>query len=475
MDVRDTRVDTGTSGQVNTLAGRLARAGQSKPAGPRFALVVALLVFAGLALLTEMLLHFRASEVASERKVATQAFASEVRARADRELNSVLYLASGFVGYLVVRHEQIDADEINSIMAAVYASGRHIRNFSIAVGYRLSFVYPLAGNEAVIGRDYREMSAQWPSVKLAIDSRKLVLAGPVDLVQGGRGLIFRTPVFIKDTYWGLLATVIDMQSFQKAAFDGLDNERFEFAVRSVESAGSGGGMLWGRAELFSDASALQIEAEVPNGKWVYAVRAKEHGGGTLIWAIRGMGWMLAVLAGLYVSMILRQRSELARHAGFDSLTDLPNRRLFDDRLEQAFRRHSRKNSGQIAALFMDIDDFKSINDRYGHRIGDVVLRIVAARIREEVRLGDTVSRWAGDEFAIIIEDADEILVGQLVERLRQRLAVPFDIGEITLAVRTSIGVAFYPAQATSSANLLELADRRMYEEKGKRKAGGTAG
>ena len=452
--------------RVDQLAWRLHEWSMSA----RFALWTALLVFVSLASLTEVLVRFRAAEVASARHAATLSFASELRARADRELNSVLYLASGFVGYFVVRHQHADADEIDSIMAAVYASGRHIRNFSVAIGYRPTYVYPLAGNQQILGRDYREMQEQWPAVKLAIESRKLVLTGPVKLVQGGQALIYRTPIYDKDSYWGLLTTVIDMESFRKAAFAELDDEHFEFAIRSEERSVNGGGQLWGRPELFAERSALQLEAPVPNGKWVYAVRAREQTGSKLIWAIRGAGWILALLAGLCVSLVLRQRGELARQAGLDSLTELPNRRLFDDRMEQAFRRHSRHASGQIAALFMDLDGFKQINDRYGHKVGDVVLRTVAARLREEVRLGDTVARWAGDEFAIIIEEADERQVALLIERLQQRIAIPFTAGGTLLSVKASIGAAFYPAEAASSALLLELADQRMYQEKTRRNA-----
>ena len=174
-------------------------------------------------------------------------------------------------------------------------------------------------------------------------------------------------------------------------------------------------------------------------------------------------------------MVLRQRSELARHAGLDSLTNLPNRRLFDDRMEQALRRHSRHAGGQIAALFMDLDGFKQINDRYGHKAGDLVLRTVAARIRDEVRVGDSVARWAGDEFAVIIEEADETQVVQLIERLRSRIALPFAVGGAMLSVKASIGAAFYPDEAASSTLLLELADQRMYEEKTRRQAGHGAG
>lgn len=454
-----------------SVLGQLAWRMQEESLTPRFAVWTALLVFVGLVLLTEELSHFRASEVASERRAATLAFASELRARGDRELNSVLYLASGVVGYLVVRHQQIDSAEVCRILAAVYASGRHVRNFSVAVGYRPTYVHPLAGNEAIIGLDYRELPEQWPAVKLAVDSHQNVLTGPVDLVQGGRGLIYRTPIFVDSHYWGMLSTVIDLQSLRKSAFDGLDGTRYDFAVRSIDKSGTGGGMLWGDPGLFDDRSALQFKADVPQGQWIYAVRTRAPGTPWLNLAARGAGWLLSLLAGLGVGLLLFQRSALARKAGYDSLTDLPNRTLFDDRLEQAFRRHARDANGQIAVLFLDLDAFKPINDRYGHKTGDAVLRSVATRIREEIRVGDTVARWAGDEFVVVVEGADPVLLRQLLMRLRQRIATPVMIGTLTLNVSASIGCACYPGEAGNAAELLELADQRMYQDK----AGQTAG
>lgn len=447
---------------------RCVQSAREKSMTPRFGRAVAAFVFIAIALSAELFLHFRAMEEASANRTAALSFASELRARSDRELNSVLYLSSGVVGYLVVHHDKIDPNEINDILRAVHSYGRHIRNFSLAVGHRVAYVYPLRGNEAILGRDYRDLSAQWPAIEAAINTGAGALTGPVDLVQGGRALIYRIPVFVDNSYWGLLSTVIDMASFQSAAFNGLDNAHFEFAIRSEGPAGAGG-LLWGRQEMFADPQAIQFEAEVPNGRWVYAVRSTRQGGSAMVWLLRGTGWLLAVLAGLSVFTVLRQRSELARHAGFDSLTNLPNRRLFDDRLEQMVRRQARASESLIAALFLDLNGFKRINDVYGHRFGDAVLRIVAARIREEVRLSDTVARWAGDEFVLLIEGAEREFVAQLEQRLRNRIAVPFVLEGIALSVNAAIGIAYYPDEADSPAKLLELADLRMFEDKSQRK------
>ena len=475
MSRLETRSDHAIARAASTSAATFADHVQEKSMTTGFALCMAVLVGLAVLLSTETILHFREAEVASQRTSAALAFASELRARTDRELNSVLYLSGGIVGYLDARHEQFNTDEINHVLASVYGYGRHIRNLTLAVGYRIRFVHPLAGNEQAIGRDYRELPAQWPSVHRAIENHTVVLTGPVKLVQGGTGLIYRTPIFINNTYWGMLSTVIDIPSLQEAALKGLDDKPFEFAIRIEEQDGSGGGLLSGKPALFTNADAVQLEAPMPNGRWMYAVRATEKNDQTLNWAIRGLGWVLAVLAGLSARTVLRQRRELSLLAGFDSLTGLPNRRLFDDRMEQSIRRYARNGVGQVATVFLDLNDFKPINDRYGHKAGDRVLQTVATRIRELVRLGDTVSRWAGDEFAILIEDASEAHVANLIVRLRQHIEAPFEVDGHTLTISAAMGTAFYPDEAATPADLLELADQRMYENKARDKSGVTEG
>ncbi len=437
---------------------------------PRFAWSASLLVFAMAVLLSETLLRFREAERVSQREAATMGFASELRARVDRELNSVLYLSSGIVGYLVVRHDRLDADEVRRILGAVHTFGRHVRNFTIAVDHRITYVFPLKGNEQALDVDYRDIPAQWPTIKRTIDSGENVLTGPVSLLQGGSALIYRIPVRVDGKYWGLLSTVIDMASFQSGAFIGLDKDRFDFAIRSRDFTGAGG-VFVGSPELFDDPLAVILQSDVPGGRWTYAVRTHMPDRFAELLGMRALGSLLAALAAAGIFTVLRQRGELARHAGFDSLTGLPNRRLFDDRLDQAIRRQERNRSGMIAVLFLDLDGFKQINDRHGHKIGDVVLRTVADRLRTEVRLADTVARWAGDEFAIVIEDASRKKVEQLEERLRARVARPIEIEGASLLTGTSVGVAFYPIEAVTAHELLELADQRMFDDKARRRKG----
>lgn len=464
------------SGIGKRLSGNWHRRVRNSVVSLRMARGVGLLVFLGLVAAAEVLLNFQAGETEAEARMAALAHASTLRARVDRELNAVLFLSSGLSGYLVVRNRHLDPREVQDILAVLHRESRHVRNFGVAVGYRLRYVYPVAGNEKAIGIHYPDLPDQWPQVERAIRSEKGTLAGPLPLVQGGSGLIYRVPVLVDGQYWGLLSTVIDADSFFRAAFGDLHSDRYEFAIRGRDGLGTSGSVFLGSPALFDDPAVVQLEAEVPNGKWLFAVRANTTPRGKLlIWIIRSLSWLVAALLGMATFSVLRHRIELAQLAMFDSLTELPNRRLLDDRLEHAIHRHARRDDNHCAVIFIDLERFKEINDRHGHPVGDVALETVARRIRHEVRLSDTVARWGGDEIVVVIEESGRAEIEMLVARLRQVIGTPLEVGDLRLQLGGSIGTALYPDDASRPAELLALADQRMYADKQRRRAGAAAG
>ena len=155
-------------------------------------------------------------------------------------------------------------------------------------------------------------------------------------------------------------------------------------------------------------------------------------------------------------------SHLAHH---DSLTGLPNRLLFLDRLEMAVAR-AKREARQMAVVFLDLDGFKKINDTMGHQTGDLLLSEVGSRLSAAIREDDTVARLGGDEFALIFEglvnpeDAKH-LAGRIKEVFRE----PFTVGGYTLSVDVSIGVALCPENGAEGRDLLAAADRAMYTAK----------
>lgn len=149
---------------------------------------------------------------------------------------------------------------------------------------------------------------------------------------------------------------------------------------------------------------------------------------------------------------------LATH---DSLTALPNRFLMMDRLNQVLARAER-DSSPCGVLFVDLDDFKSINDSAGHEAGDGVLRSIAERLQSCVRASDTVARLGGDEFVVVLEHAGLAEASAVADRIRAAVAGPITVQRRSHAVTASVGISLYPEHASDASGLITGADYAMY-------------
>ncbi|HTK88299.1 MAG TPA: diguanylate cyclase [Nitrospiraceae bacterium] len=158
--------------------------------------------------------------------------------------------------------------------------------------------------------------------------------------------------------------------------------------------------------------------------------------------------------------------EMATHRALhDGVTGLPNRALFDDRLAQALAEATR-HAWTLAVMFIDLDQFKSINDSYGHHVGDKVLRMVAKRLEASLRAVDTVSRQGGDEFVCLMQEVkEESNVAKIAEKMISTISATCEIEGVTITVRPSIGIALYPKDGQTPAALLQNADAAMYRAK----------
>ncbi|MGB5966598.1 MAG: EAL domain-containing protein [Sulfurimonadaceae bacterium] len=163
--------------------------------------------------------------------------------------------------------------------------------------------------------------------------------------------------------------------------------------------------------------------------------------------------------------LLEQQIVLQHQAHHDALTELPNRTLFNDRLQQAVEKAKRNNS-LFALFFIDLDRFKQINDSLGHSIGDNLLKVVTERLKATIRREDTLARLGGDEFTIIMEDLSKAQDASiLAQKILEVLQDPIEIDAHSLYVSSSIGISLYPQDDTDAGNLLKYADAAMYRAK----------
>jgi len=275
---------------------------------------VAALLFA----LTAWLVQLEEDKVREERRVQAVSQLSTVRARLEGIVNSTLFLTRGLVAHVAARGD-IGSNEFNDLARELMTHSRHIRNIGLARDNVISHIYPLEGNERAIGLRYLDTPAQRPAVLRAIESRRTVLAGPVTLVQGGRGFINRTPIFLAPApgqsgpgaYWGMASIVIDADTLLRDAGLMESDSWLLFALRGSDGLGEAGEVFLGDAELFAR-NPVVLEVTLPEGYWQLAALPRDGWEPQLAYTpvMRLVGLLLGLLLGMLVYTLLRDRHRL---------------------------------------------------------------------------------------------------------------------------------------------------------------------
>ena len=179
-----------------------------------------------------------------------------------------------------------------------------------------------------------------------------------------------------------------------------------------------------------------------------------------------LGFIQDITQQQQAQKLIQEQSNLLKHQAYhDSLTNLPNRALFKDRLEQSML-NAKRNKHRFALLFIDLDQFKSINDSLGHDVGDKVLIKSAKRLQNSLRAGDTLARLGGDEFTIILKDVHESKdIAKVADKIIHAIKEPIEILSHKLHISCSIGISIFPDDANSQENLIKYADAAMYRAK----------
>ncbi|MFD2645735.1 putative bifunctional diguanylate cyclase/phosphodiesterase [Pseudomonas japonica] len=407
---------------------------------------------------------------------------SGIRAGLEAQMRSAFGETEG-IAQLLSADGDISTSHFHDMARQALESVSYIRHISLAPNDVIADVYPLEHNHAVLGLDYRLLPAQYPLVRRARDSQEAVLAGPVRLYQGGEALIYRRPVFLKGhkgvrLYWGNVSVVANIDSLLREA-GVAEDPTFRLALRGADGDGEAGAMIWGDETLFAaSSSSVTLNVDVPGGTWQLAAMPRDgwssmtlFGSPLFLFALSTTGLFSLFVAQLNRSnRLINQRNAELKYsqtqfehlAHFDVVTGLPNRVLFQRRLEQALA----ASRVQVAVLVLDIDGFKQVNDSLGHALGDLLLEQAAQRLRAGIGVDDTVCRLGGDEFAFILGRAHAVdYVGKVVDGLLRALQRPFDLKGNAALVSGSIGVALCPEHGHTGETLMRHADTAMYAAK----------
>jgi diguanylate cyclase (GGDEF)-like protein len=402
-------------------------------------------------------------------RAVLQAEAATVRARLESELNATLSLSLGLSAFVLANPDFTQAD-LAQVAASLMRLQPAIRSVALAPDNEIRFVYPRDGNEKALGLRFLDHPAQRDAVLRLMREQRPVIAGPIELVQGGFGIINRIPIVFtrpdgSPHYWGLVSVAIDPQPiFERAGIGPDSRDGLRYALRGKDGLGAQGEVFLGDAALFGDPEAVLMDVIIPGGSWQLAVRTLAPSAGYGRW-MQSLLVLLAAVAGALVAYSLSAHQRIRSMALHDHLTGLANRHQFNLRGQDLFTL-ARRSRRPLTLLNLDINDFKHINDTYGHAAGDAVLIQVANTLRACCRESDLLARVGGDEFLVMLPDTPtDPALEALLERLREAIEVALPGGDTPLKLRISIGVATCSEHIRSLDALMHEADEAMYRAK----------
>ncbi|MFC3095751.1 sensor domain-containing diguanylate cyclase [Alteromonas sediminis] len=382
-----------------------------------------------------------------------------------------IYLADSLAN-VVVMDPQLALENWAKLSEKLIGRTSIVRNLAIAPNDIIEKIYPISGNEQALGLNYSNVPLQYPSVLEAKQSGDVYLAGPVNLVQGGKGLVARFPIFTdypkNKTYWGLVSVVIDYDTLlEDVGIDNINNMKVSLRRLDTASGERLAESFFGPVEVFKKPDFIS-PVILPGATWELATQFQFDSLESVLKTkatVQVIGTTIGIIVLLGLLLIARAFQIVRVASLHDELTGLPNRRFVLSHLKHILAK--KRNGHQFSIFNIDINNFKSINDNYGHVVGDDVLCFVSEYLTESLRTSDMVSRVGGDEFWAIVDRTEST---EEAHRLKDKLkngvkARPFLMGAESIEVSMSIGVVVVESIDKSLDVLLKQADDEMYKDK----------
>jgi diguanylate cyclase (GGDEF)-like protein len=345
----------------------------------------------------------------------------------------------------------------------------------------------------VLGLDIGSNEFLMHSLQKSEQEDRMVSTDPFRLVQGHLAYLLQRPIPLPENkelfsvrssgaQGGFVELVILADTLLKRTVHTLPGMR-ELLYNSSSSITDSNGYLhlhetpkasWLESRLFPH---LSMSRPLDSKSQPFVLLIEQQLGWELIsWGKLGLTFSIAIITfGVmiaYARVYFRNEMERAEMtvrlfhlANHDVLTGLANRNLLSDRLNHAISQTARQK-GKLAVLFLDLEKFKDVNDKYGHDAGDTILRCVAERLRACVRTGDSIARLGGDEYVLVLENiTSKKDIDHIVEKIKMGFEQAFEINYHSIILGISIGVAIYPEDGTDIDTLINHADSSMYEDK----------
>lgn len=410
------------------------------------------------------ILHQIYSHNLQQMRTITELNAMTYAERMTSDLNMGISITESLQEILISENGKID----NFPQVAEDLMTDAIQSIQIAPNGVITDIYPEAGNEA--GKiDLINDPDRGEICRYGRDNNLTILQGPFQLKQGGMGIVIRTPVYLSDAdgasyFWGFTIVIIRVPDIFSDSVQALTGFGYDYRLSKTASP-----LTTEFEEISSSGASLDrpISYEFELGGCLFKLEVMPSGGWSQESSLQILFWgglvIILLLTGLtIVTLILEERGEtLKRISTTDALTGLLNRKGF----EEQFNCFLKKNPGvPCVGIQLDVDDFKFINDMYGHETGDLALQELAKSIRETFPEHAILSRSGGDEFSLILTETTSEAV---TEKIKAFTAMPryFEYDGERQSFGISLGYAEYPADSPEVSELLGNADVALYEVK----------
>ncbi|WP_026652024.1 diguanylate cyclase domain-containing protein [Butyrivibrio proteoclasticus] len=438
----------------------------SKKKSITIGLIAFVLALAVTTVLAIMYLSYTASSRRERATFIVNSVADQIEAKLQARDSVTRFLEIGIKG----NDGAMTIQEFQSIGQYIFNDYIDIVNISIAPQGVVSYVYPMEGGIAE-RKNIFEDSLEGPYADNSKLSGLPIIICPMNLEDGSYGLIIRRPIYLgedtnEESFWGFSSVTIGLSAFlSETNIKGLSEQGYEYKLTGINpiSGDSRIIMEYSEKELSSPVEAMI--STVGGNYWTLSIAPSDNW--MNLWEILSAFAIAIVISGLfsfaassYTSMKANAK-ELEVLSYRDALTNLNNPRSYHEHMDELS-----KKKLPYGLIFMDLNDFKKVNDTYGHDAGDALLNIVAKRLQNSIREKDRAFRIGGDEFVVVIHgNHDKKFYEGVIARMRQNVAREVTIGEVTLNVSISAGFARCPEDGTKFEDVVKKADDAMYYNK----------
>jgi diguanylate cyclase (GGDEF)-like protein len=338
-------------------------------------------------------------------------------------------------------------------------------NVSVIQDTTIVWNHPKEGNESALGLDLTTIETQRAVVQGVKDTGLSALAGPVALVQGGSGFILRMALRRGEEYWGQISMVLDADKVLSLLTTSAEELNIAFALYHAEEYPQSS--FYGEGTRIAGSDPVETEIQILEQTWMVAIIPNEGWTNFLWWRIFGLALsgVVAFSVGILLYLVLFTRGQLEEQANRDSLTGLFNRNYLRSYGPHQIAIAKRTNS-PLGVVLIDLNLFKPINDTYGHKAGDQVLKSVGYKLKRFIRKSEAAFRLGGDEFLVMFSDFKETKDMKLaLDRLKTSLKLTLNFDGQSVPIRMSFGAACYPRDGQNMDEILNHADQEMYKQK----------